>query len=581
MTEPVSALSNDALSREVNELRARDAAFERACAPWAAFAIGVTALVVAIVTAVTAPSRDVVIVERERLEGSTARARRALELARRDTSTKDEARAIGPSSQTKALTVANNANTRLRFSSSTTHREGVCNVETAGLNVYVVNASDADTSNGQGPYCDTCGLGASFAIGGTDYARTSAGSGTVRCRFYDGPVGGALAGGGMSLGAASNTFLERNGSNAASSFTIENTNIDLLATEGGGGSLTINTRFDVYAYCEDDFEAFAEDDVIIGALDDITLDSATFCVDAPTDRVGVGTCAPDYALHVSQNADAARYLAVSNNSAGTSALAGLYVHNGSSGLAFQRRGAGFATLPDSNVLRGDSGVTGGTLLTQGWNESTPRSLQLGIDDGGGTNGFSPHITMTPSNGAPYRGATTFNIDGDDIDFLVESDTDEDALAVDGATGTVTHGGCSSTLAGTLSCSDDLVATDDAIIGGDAVVTGQVAATGNVGSTTSVTGPQVTSGTPGFFQVHRLLSAAAGSLPTCATSSDAAKLVYVDDTDDATRARFCLCHANGSNAYSWVDVSDMTTACAAPSALDERSALARAWEWMTQ
>lgn len=123
----------------------------------------------------------------------------------------------GPTGKTKTIAVSNAAATRLQYASGSEHLWGVCNVETTGLNVFLVESGASSTAQGQGPYCDTCVLGASFVIGGTDFARTSAGSGSVRCRFYDSAIGAAVAPAGGGSGNDLDACQESGGANCAMS----------------------------------------------------------------------------------------------------------------------------------------------------------------------------------------------------------------------------------------------------------------------------------------------------------------------------------------------------------------------------
>jgi hypothetical protein len=151
----------------------------------------------------------------------------------------DEVRAMnGPAARTAAITVNNTTNTQLRDSSTSTHQFGICTVETSGLNVFLVESTASDTSNGEGPYCDTCNNGPRFIIGGKDYARTSASSGTVRCRFYDAPLGAMDVGGGLSMGLADSRYVNANGDTMTGGLTFSGVATDI--TTGTDQDLTLS-----------------------------------------------------------------------------------------------------------------------------------------------------------------------------------------------------------------------------------------------------------------------------------------------------------------------------------------------------
>lgn len=118
--------------------------------------------------------------------------------------------AVGPTAYSKAITVNNTTTTLLRYSSTSSQQFAVCTVATSGLNVFLVDPTAADTTNGEGPYCDTCANGPRF-VAGNDYARTSAGTGTVRCRFYDAPLGASDTGGGLAQGLADTLYCKLSG----------------------------------------------------------------------------------------------------------------------------------------------------------------------------------------------------------------------------------------------------------------------------------------------------------------------------------------------------------------------------------
>jgi hypothetical protein len=68
-------------------------------------------------------------------------------------------------------------------------------------------------------------------------------------------------------------------------------------------------------------------------------------------------------------------------------------------------------------------------------------------------------------------------------------------------------------------------------------------------------------TPTMFLPRRIFAnTSTGTAPNCSTSSHAGQVVYVDRTNDAVAADICVCHANGSNAYAWRKITDLSTAC---------------------
>lgn len=74
-------------------------------------------------------------------------------------------------------------------------------------------------------------------------------------------------------------------------------------------------------------------------------------------------------------------------------------------------------------------------------------------------------------------------------------------------------------------------------------------------------PQHTSaGPPNFFQLPAFLNSDVTTKPTCSTSADAGKLIYVDDTDDVVVAGVCVCGANAANAYGWRSINNFGVNC---------------------
>lgn len=115
---------------------------------------------------------------------------------------------------TKSISITNAAATELAYSTSVKHAGAVCVNTTTGTNLFVVEESAANTTDGVGPYCDTCVAGPVFTIGRA-WARLSAGGpATVRCAFYEEPPSGALSSfAGLTRGAADTLYLLLDGSN--------------------------------------------------------------------------------------------------------------------------------------------------------------------------------------------------------------------------------------------------------------------------------------------------------------------------------------------------------------------------------
>lgn len=81
---------------------------------------------------------------------------------------------------------------------------------------------------------------------------------------------------------------------------------------------------------------------------------------------------------------------------------------------------------------------------------------------------------------------------------------------------------------------------------------------------SAAGTQVTTGTPQTWRVPTAIAASGITLPTCSTSADAGKLVYIDDSNDTAAAVLCVCRAGADDTtYTLVQVADNTTACIDP------------------
>jgi len=129
----------------------------------------------------------------------------------------------GPREYTKALSVGSGANVEVRYSTTSVQAKTTCQNTTANP-VYVVNSTDADTTNGRGPYCTTCTAGPSWVMG-YGYLRTSSGTADVRCGFYDedislGGGGGSGGGGGTFAGGTLTSGLNLSDANTLCSQTL-------------------------------------------------------------------------------------------------------------------------------------------------------------------------------------------------------------------------------------------------------------------------------------------------------------------------------------------------------------------------
>ena len=78
------------------------------------------------------------------------------------------------------------------------------------------------------------------------------------------------------------------------------------------------------------------------------------------------------------------------------------------------------------------------------------------------------------------------------------------------------------------------------------------------------GAQVTTGTPATWRVPTAIANDTITHPTCSTSADAGKLVFIDDSNDAAAGVLCVCRAGTDNTtYALVQVADNSTACIDP------------------
>ena len=94
----------------------------------------------------------------------------------------------------------------------------------------------------------------------------------------------------------------------------------------------------------------------------------TSAYDEVNNRLGIGTMSPGYLLDVVKSQNAYTLMGVKNTTNGTSALAGIFVGNGTKSLSISYRSAAYtdnATLADAGVIRTDSTVTGGMKFLTG------------------------------------------------------------------------------------------------------------------------------------------------------------------------------------------------------------------------
>jgi hypothetical protein len=87
--------------------------------------------------------------------------------------------------------------------------------------------------------------------------------------------------------------------------------------------------------------------------------------DSATNRLGIGTNAPSYALHVNRNVNGGEYLYITNSNTGTGAVAGVFINTNAGALTTQAFGSGFTPDPINNIypssvrFRSSLGITNG------------------------------------------------------------------------------------------------------------------------------------------------------------------------------------------------------------------------------
>jgi hypothetical protein len=112
--------------------------------------------------------------------------------------------------------------------------------------------------------------------------------------------------------------------------------------------------------------------------------------------------------------------------------------------------------------------------------------------------------------------------------------------------------------------DLLLAGDDDVLvsGADEILMRIGGSTVETFSATGSKSTQVTSGTPLTQRLPTAIAASGITLPTCSSSVDAGKMIYVDDTDDGSYGATCVCTANPSGSYSWFDIR-LSSSCVDP------------------
>lgn len=128
---------------------------------------------------------------------------------------------------------------------------------------------------------------------------------------------------------------------------------------------------------------------------------------------------------------------------------------------------------------------------------------------------------------------------------------------------MTGANAASEIAVVLGTSANTTAQTDLIIGHN--ITGStVTATHTFEGDGTLKASQTTTGTPPTWRVPTAIANDTITLPTCSTSADAGKLVYVDDSNDTAVAVLCVCRAGSDDStYALVQVADNTTACIDP------------------
>jgi hypothetical protein len=138
---------------------------------------------------------------------------------------------------TKQITVTDSANVRLQRASGQSP-DGIRCQNTTTAPVYIVESDASDTTNGDGPYCTTCGGGPFITSPSREvYARTSSGTATLQCGFVDGGASFGGAGGGVSLGLADDRYALKTGDTMSGPLVVDSADADpdawSLTTDNG------------------------------------------------------------------------------------------------------------------------------------------------------------------------------------------------------------------------------------------------------------------------------------------------------------------------------------------------------------
>lgn len=336
-----------------------------------------------------------------------------------------------PVERTKALSVDATANVEVRYSATMRHLLARCVNTSSGVALYIVESTATNTTDGEGPYCDTCAGGATLPPLGTAYLRTSAGTAAVRCGFVeDWPTAGvsftAPGAGGMSSTTADASYLRLDATNDPVTG-----NLDLAAnvTLGDAAADTVTSNAATWTLAND------TNLTLTGGVNGLSIDGTTFSVDGAGNRVGIGTAAPENQLDVAQDANSGSQMYIRNPNAGNVAAAALYFltenppFSGGLYAAGRLQGPGYSTdqnqLPNQFAFFSQAGVTNGMMFrTDAANAPIVFGVSTSANTGHQTQAEKIRIGST---------AVTFNGGNSDVDVVIDSDTEEAAFLVDGQT----------------------------------------------------------------------------------------------------------------------------------------------------
>lgn len=336
-----------------------------------------------------------------------------------------------PVERTKSLTVDASANVEVRYSASMRHLLARCVNTTTGVSLFVVESGAANTTSGLGPFCDTCAGGATLPPLGTAYLRTSAGTATVRCGFVeDWPTAGVSftgpGAGGMSTTTADASYLRLDATNDPVTGSLE---LGANVTFGDAAADTVTSNAATWTLANDTNIA------ISGGVNGLSVDGATFSVDGAGNQVGIGTAAPGAALEVLDDENRGSQVYVVNANAGNLAAAAMYLltenapYSGGRYAGLTVNGTGYTV--DANQ-KGDqfafftqSGLTNGIFFRT---DAANAPIVFGVSASNAT-GHQLQAEKLRIGST----AVTFNGGNSDVDFIVDSDAEEAAFSVDGAT----------------------------------------------------------------------------------------------------------------------------------------------------